>query len=126
MSQYSILVVDDEARIRSLLRTKLEDSGYQVLEACDGIEALDCVHGRNVDLILLDLVMPRMNGFETLRELRVFSKVPVIIITGNGDYDRRSPDLRGADDLVGKPFSLNDLIDRIEGLRRRDSSVSTA
>jgi DNA-binding response OmpR family regulator len=115
-----ILVVDDEARMRHFVRLNLDLEGYQVSEAGNGLAALDKVREELPDLVLLDVMMPDMDGFETLERLRTFSSVPVIMLTVKGDEgDRiRGLDL-GADDYVTKPFSPRELSSRIRAVLRR-------
>lgn len=120
MKRFCILVVDDEERIINFLRSKLKASGYEVLTAGDGLEALGLVQSRQPDLVLLDLLMPKMDGLETLRELRSFSPVPVIILTAKGaDSDKIRGLKLGADDYLAKPFNPDELVARIEAVRRR-------
>jgi DNA-binding response OmpR family regulator len=120
MKQFRVLVVDDEQRILHFLSSKLRASGYEVLTASNGIEALEQVQAQEPDLVVLDVLMPRKDGFETLKELRTFSPVPVIILSARGaDADKvKGLDL-GADDYLAKPFSPDELIARIEAVRRR-------
>lgn len=120
MKRFCILVVDDEERIINFLRSKLKASGYDVLTASDGLEALGLMQSREPDFVLLDLLMPKMDGLETLRELRSFSPVPVIILTAKGaDSDKIKGLQLGADDYLAKPFNPDELIARIEAVRRR-------
>ena len=120
MKQFRILVVDDEARIVNFLTTKLKASGYDVLTAGDGAKGLEQAQAQEPDLIVLDLLMPRMNGLEMLKELRSFSAVPVIILTAKGaDADRIKGLQLGADDYLPKPFNPDELVARIEAIRRR-------
>ena len=120
MKQFRILVVDDEERILNFLRTKLKALGYEALTASNGLEAVEQAQAQEPDLIVLDLIMPKMDGFETLKELRSFSSVPVIILSAKGaDVDKiKGLDL-GADDYLQKPFNPDELVARIEALRRR-------
>ena len=115
-----ILIVDDEDRMRRFVRMNLELEGYRVSEAGDGLEALNKVRDELPDLILLDVTMPKMDGFETLSRIREISTVPVIMLTVRGDeQDRiRGLDL-GADDYVTKPFSPRELSSRIQAVLRR-------
>ena len=118
--RFRILLVDDEERILNFLRSKLRASGYEVLTASSGLEALEQAQAQEPDLIVLDLIMPQMDGFETLKELRSFSPVPVIILSAKGaDVDKiKGLDL-GADDYLPKPFNPDELVARIEAVRRR-------
>jgi len=120
MKQFRILVVDDEKRILNFLRTKLKASGYEVLTAADGFEALEQVQAQEPDLILLDVLMPRMDGFETLKRLRSFCATPVIVLSAKGsDVDKIKGLGLGADDYLPKPFNPDELIARIEAVKRR-------
>ena len=120
MKQFRVLVVDDEQRILNFLSSKLKVSGYEVLTAGNGVEALEQVQAQEPDLVVLDIMMPKMDGFETLKELRSFSSVPLIILSAkDSNADKiKGLDL-GADDYLAKPFSPDELIARIESVRRR-------
>ncbi len=123
MKQYRVLVVDDETRIVDFLSVKLRVTGYEVLTACNGLEALEQVQAQEPDLVVLDVLMPRMDGFSTLKELRTFSSVPVIILSAKGTNADKVKGLSlGADDYLAKPFSPDELVARIEAVRRRLSS----
>jgi two-component system KDP operon response regulator KdpE len=120
MKKFCILVVDDEKRILNFLRTKLKASGYEVLTAASGIEALEQVQAQEPDLILLDILMPKMDGFETLKSLRSFSATPVIVLSAKGsDIDKIKGLGLGADDYIPKPFNPDELVARIEAVKRR-------
>jgi len=120
VKQFRILVVDDEKRILNFLRTKLKASGYEVLTAVDGLEALEQVQAQEPDLILLDVLMPRMDGFETLKRLRSFCSTPVIVLSAKGsDVDKIKGLGLGADDYLPKPFNPDELVARIEAVKRR-------
>ena len=120
MKQFRVLVVDDEERILNFLRSKLRVSGYEVVTASNGFEALDQAQAQEPDLIVLDLLMPRMDGLDTLRQLRTFSAVPVIILSAKGaDMDRIKGLELGADDYLPKPFNPDELVARIEAVKRR-------
>lgn len=120
MKKFCILVVDDEKRILNFLRTKLKASGYEVLTAASGMEALEQVQAQEPDLILLDILMPKMDGFETLKNLRSFSATPVIILSAKGsDIDKIKGLGLGADDYIPKPFNPDELVARIEAVKRR-------
>jgi DNA-binding response OmpR family regulator len=118
--QFRILVVDDEERIINFLRSKLKALGYEVLTASNGLEGLEQAQAQEPDLIVLDLLMPKMDGLEMLKELRNFSSVPVIILTAKDtDADRIKGLKLGADDYLPKPFNPDELVARIEAVRRR-------
>jgi two-component system KDP operon response regulator KdpE len=120
--------VDDEAKMIRFVRMNLELEGFRVTEAGNGLEALDHVRDDLPDLVLLDVMMPEMDGFETLEHLREISNVPVIMLTVRGEEDDRIRGLElGADDYVTKPFSPRELISRIRAvLRRVEKPASTA
>jgi DNA-binding response OmpR family regulator len=116
-------VIDDEQRILNFLSSKLRASGYEVLTATSGQEALEQVQAQEPDLVVLDIMMPRMDGFETLKELRAFSPVPAIILSAKGTNEDKIKGLGlGADDYLAKPFSPDELVARIEAVRRRMGS----
>ncbi len=118
--QRTILVVDDEERMRIFIRMNLELEGFRVVEAKDGYEALEKVRDELPDLVILDVMMPRMDGFETLRYIREVSDVPVIMLTvRNTEADRVRGLELGADDYVGKPFSPRELVSRVRAVLRR-------
>lgn len=120
MKVFRILVVDDEERILNFLRSKLRASGYEVLTASNGFQALEQAQAQEPDLIVLDLIMPKMDGFETLKKLRSFSTVPVIILSARGANADKIKGLGlGADDYLPKPFNPDELVARIDAVRRR-------
>jgi two-component system KDP operon response regulator KdpE len=115
-----ILVVDDEPRMRRFVRMNLDLEGYDVLEAENGLVALDKIREQMPDLVLLDVAMPVLDGFETLQQVRQVSAVPVIMLTVKGDEEDRVRGLDyGADDYVTKPFSPRELLSRIRAVLRR-------
>jgi DNA-binding response OmpR family regulator len=115
-----ILIVDDEARMARFVRMNLELEGYQVAEAGSGMEALEKVRDELPDLVLLDVMMPDLDGFETLRLIREISNVPVIMLTAKGEEDDRVRGLElGADDYITKPFSPRELVSRVRAVLRR-------
>jgi DNA-binding response OmpR family regulator len=120
-----ILVVDDEVRYQRLLDANLRTDGYEVVSASDGVEAIEIFSSQPIDLILLDVMMPKLNGFETCQRIREYSNVPIIMLTAKGDEkDRvRGLDL-GADDYLTKPFSATELLARVRAVLRR-AQVST-
>jgi two-component system, OmpR family, KDP operon response regulator KdpE len=124
MKRFVILLVDDEERILNFLKTKLKMLSYEVILANNGIEALEQVQGHEPDLVVLDVMMPKKDGFETLKELRTFSGVPVIMLSAKGDDSDRIKGLGlGADDYIAKPFNPDELVARIEAIRRRLTSL---
>ncbi|MCD6288955.1 MAG: response regulator transcription factor [Anaerolineae bacterium] len=121
-----ILVVDDERRMVHFVRMNLELEGFRVTEAYNGIDALDKVREAMPDLVLLDVAMPEMDGFETLARLREFSNVPVIMLTVRSEEEDRIRGLDlGADDYVTKPFSPRELASRIRAVLRRVAMTSS-
>ena len=115
-----ILVVDDEPRMRRFMHMNLDLEGYRVIEAENGLEAINRVRDDLPDLVLLDVMMPEMDGFEALRLIREMSNTPVIMLTVKGEEDDRVRGLDlGADDYVTKPFSPRELASRIKAVLRR-------
>ena len=115
-----ILIVDDEPRYRRLLEANLKTEGYVVSTAADGIQALEVFSAHPADMILLDVMMPRLDGFGVCQRIREFSNVPIMILTAKGaEQDRvRGLDL-GADDYLVKPFSATELLARVRAVLRR-------
>lgn len=115
-----ILIVDDEPRYLRLLEANLRTEGYEVATAQDGVQALDVFSSQPIDLMLLDVMMPRMDGFAVCERIREYSDVPIIILTAKGEeQDRvRGLDL-GADDYLVKPFSATELLARVRAVLRR-------
>ncbi|NPA06852.1 MAG: response regulator transcription factor [Chloroflexi bacterium] len=121
--RYRILVVDDEKRIVHLIRLNLEHDGFEVLAAYDGREALKRVREDLPDLVLLDVMLPDMDGFEVLKLIREVSDVPVIMVTAKGEEEDIVRGLElGADDYITKPFSPRELVSRIRAVLRRYQS----
>lgn len=115
-----ILVVDDEASIRRILETRLKLAGYNVVTAGDGQEALEQFHGFQPDLVILDVMLPKMDGYEVCREIRKTCDTPIIMLTAVADVSNRIQGLEiGADDYVVKPFSPSELEARIKAVLRR-------
>ena len=128
MDTLKILVVDDEARMRKLVRDFLVRKGYEVLEAGDGAEAIDIFFSTNdIDLVILDVMMPKLDGWEVCREIRKESKVPIIMLTAKSDErdEQLGFDL-GVDDYISKPFSPKILVARVEAILRRTGAVGGA
>jgi two-component system, OmpR family, alkaline phosphatase synthesis response regulator PhoP len=126
-ARYRILVVDDEPRMIHFIRLNLEHDGFEVVEAANGLAALQQLRDTLPDLVLLDIAMPELDGFETLRMLREISTVPVIMLTARGDEDDRVRGLElGADDYVTKPFSPRELVSRVRAVLRRTEIASPA
>lgn len=127
MSEYvhRILVVDDEERIRRLLKMYLEKEGYHIEEAEDGEQALKLASGYDFDLILLDVMLPGMDGIEVCSRLRQIKGTPVIMLTAKGEEMNRVQGFEvGADDYVVKPFSPREIIYRVKAILRRSSATA--
>ena len=125
--EYTILVSDDEKEIRELLRLYLENSGYQVVEAEDGQQALDILRSKKIDLCILDIMMPKMDGYHTLQELRKESNVPVMILSAKDADSEKILGLNlGADDYMTKPFNPLEAIARVNSNIRRFYSLGTS
>jgi DNA-binding response OmpR family regulator len=127
-SQYKnrkILVVDDEERMVRFIRLNLEHDGFQVLEAYRGAQAIDRMRTSLPDLVLLDVMMPDIDGFEVLKMIREISAVPVIMLTAKSEEDDRVHGLElGADDYITKPFSPRELVSRVKAVLRRTEGSS--
>jgi two-component system KDP operon response regulator KdpE len=119
-----ILVVDDEERMVRFIRLNLEYDGFQVTEAFNGTQAVKKIRSNLPDLILLDIMLPDVDGFEVLRMIREISTVPVIMLTAKGEEEDRVRGLEmGADDYVTKPFSPRELVSRVRAVLRRTEMV---
>ncbi len=132
MDEIRVLVVDDEERMRKLVHDFLQRQGYQVLEAGDGEEALQVFfEEKNIALVILDVMMPKMDGFQVLKEIRQYSDVPVIMLTAKGEEQDELQGFKlGVDEYITKPFSPKILVARVENILRRyhlvNSDVITA
>jgi DNA-binding response OmpR family regulator len=122
-----ILVVDDEERMVRFIRLNLEHDGFRVIEAFNGNQAINKARSNLPDLVLLDVMMPDLDGFEVLRVLREVSSVPVIMLTAKGEEEDRVRGLElGADDYITKPFSPRELVSRVRAvLRRTETATAT-
>ena len=119
-----ILIVDDEPRYLRLLEANLRTEGYDVVSAVDGVQAIDVFTNEQINLIVMDVMMPNLDGFETCQRIRQFSNVPIIILTAKGEEQDRVRGLDvGADDYIAKPFSATELLARVRAVLRR-SQVS--
>jgi len=119
-AQRTILIVDDEPNLRHAVKLYLDEEGYTTFTASDGVDALEKIRDKLPDLVVLDVMMPQMDGFETLKRLRQFSNVPVIMLTVRGEEADKVKGLQlGADDYVPKPFSQRELLARIQAVLRR-------
>ncbi len=127
MEPLKILVVDDESRMRKLVRDFLSRKGYSILEAGDGEEAMDLFYeNKDIALILLDVMMPKMDGYDVCREIRKQSRVPIIMLTARGEErdELLGFDL-GVDEYISKPFSPKILVARVEAILRRTSQIDS-
>lgn len=119
---YNLLVVDDEENIRKLIRKYAEFEGHRITEAKDGMEAVELCQSEEFDLIVLDIMMPELDGFSTAREIRKFSNVPILMLSARGEeYDRIHGFEVGTDDYVIKPFSPKELMMRINAIVKRSN-----
>ncbi len=126
MSKTRILVVDDELSIIKFLRANLEARGYEVLAAMDGAEALQTFEMELPDLVILDIMMPKTDGFEVCRRLREWTQTPIIMLSARGDESDKVKCLDlGADDYITKPFGASELIARVRAVLRRTEAAAT-
>ncbi len=121
MDTQTVLIAEDDYDIRQLLKIHIENAGYKVIEAKDGIEALEWVRNEDIHLLLLDIMMPRCNGFDVIKDLRGKSiYLPIIVLTAREEEDHKILGLQlGADDYICKPFSYREVLSRISGQLRR-------
>lgn len=120
MNPLSVLVVDDEKPLREFVRRNLEVRGFSVLCAGNGLEALALFKQEPVDLVILDVMMPNMDGLETIRRIRETSIVPIIVLSALGEEQDKVQALNlGADDYLTKPFGVSELLARVQAVRRR-------
>lgn len=120
---YRLLVVDDEEKIRVLVRKYAEYEGYEVEEAADGMSVIELCRQEKFDLIILDVMMPELDGFSACREIRKFSQVPVLMLSARGEeYDRIHGFELGVDDYVTKPFSPKELMLRVQAILKRSNA----
>lgn len=121
----TLLVVDDEIRIRELIRKYAAFEGYEVEEASNGMEAIEKCRQKNYDLIIMDVMMPELDGFSACREIRRHSQVPVLMLSARGEeYDRIHGFELGVDDYVVKPFSPRELMMRVSAILKRSATSS--
>ena len=117
---YHILVVDDETSIRTIIRKYAEFEGHQVTEAGDGMEAVLLCRNNTYDMIIMDIMMPELDGFSACREIRKITQTPIIMLSARGeDYDRINGFEVGIDDYVTKPFSPKELMLRVDAIMKR-------
>lgn len=123
----NILVVEDQADLRKIEVKYLEREGFQVDEAADGFEALKSISDKTYQLMLLDVMMPGIDGFEVLKQVREVSEMPIIMVTSKQEeVDRVSGFQKGADDYVVKPFSMRELMERVKVLLKRTYKTSSS
>lgn len=123
----NILIIEDEIRIRILLRDYLKKDGFKVIEASDGDEGINAFQNNDIDLILLDIMMPRVDGITVLETIRNVSNVPIILLTAKSqEEDKLFGYEMGADDYITKPFSPKVLIAKVKALLKRTSEGSTS
>lgn len=124
---YNILVVDDEVRIRSIIKKYAEFEGHTVTEAVDGMEAVRLCRSKEFDIIIMDIMMPELDGFSACREIRKFSQTPIIMLSARGEeYDKINGFSLGIDDYVVKPFSPKELMLRIDAILKRSQSRASS
>ncbi len=123
---YRILVVDDESRIRSIIKKYAEFEGHTVTEAADGMEAVHLCRTTEFDIVIMDIMMPELDGFSACREIRKISQIPIIMLSARGEeYDKINGFELGIDDYVVKPFSPKELMLRVEAVMKRVTRAST-
>ena len=122
---YNILIVDDEEQIRNLIKKYAIFEGYQVSEAVDGMEAVEICRRQKFDLIIMDVMMPELDGFSACREIRKTSDTPVLMLSARGEeYDRIHGFEIGVDDYVVKPFSPKEMMMRVQAILKRSRPAS--
>ena len=122
---YRILVVDDEEKIRMVIREYAEFEGHEVVEACDGMEAVEICRKQDFDVIIMDIMMPKLDGFSACKEIRKFKDTPVLMLSARGEeYDKLFGFELGIDDYVVKPFSPKELMARVNVIVRRHTGAS--
>lgn len=121
----TILIIDDDSQLRTMLAELLHTEQYDTALAADGMEGLSILKSGNADLVVLDVMMPKLNGFDVLDKIREFSAVPVIMLTARGeDLDRITGFEHGADDYLAKPFNPRELLLRIKAILKRGASTT--
>ena len=120
MNDITILIIEDEEKISMIMNSYFEKEGYKVYQAYDGEEGLKIFNQESIDLVILDLMLPKLSGEEIIKEIRNQSKIPVIMVSAKVEEDNRVDGLRlGADDYVTKPFSPKELVERVKAVLRR-------
>ena len=124
---YRILVVDDEENIREVIKEYAEFEGHQVSEACDGMQAIEMVKNNDYDIIIMDVMMPRLDGYSACKEIRKIKQIPVLMLSARGEeYDKLFGFETGIDDYVVKPFSPRELMARVRAVLARSQAAKTA
>lgn len=123
--QQTILIADDEAQIREILRIYFEKEGFKVVEAADGAAAIIQVQAAKPDIVILDIMMPVLDGLEVCRQVRKISDIPIIMLTAKDEDDDRILGLEiGADDYITKPFNTREVVARVKAVLRRSGQVT--
>ena len=124
---YRILVADDEENIREVIKEYAEFEGHQVSEACDGMQAVEMVKNNDYDIIIMDVMMPRLDGYSACKEIRKIKQIPVLMLSARGEeYDKLFGFELGIDDYVVKPFSPKEVMARVNAIVKRNSGAFAA
>ena len=124
---YRILIADDEQKIREVIREYAEFEGHKVFEAVDGMQAVEMVRNEDYDIVILDVMMPKLDGFSACKEIRKIKNVPVLMLSARGEeYDKLFGFEIGADDYVVKPFSPKEVLARVNAIIKRNQPSSNA
>ena len=124
---YRILVVDDEENIREVIKEYAEFEGHQVSEACDGMQAVEMVKNNDYDIIIMDVMMPRLDGYSACKEIRKIKQIPVLMLSARGEeYDKLFGFEIGIDDYVVKPFSPKEVMARVNAIVKRNQGAKQA
>ena len=124
---YRILVVDDEENIREVMKEYAEFEGHQVSEACDGMQAIEMVKNNDYDIIIMDVMMPRLDGYSACKEIRKIKQIPVLMLSARGEeYDKLFGFEIGIDDYVVKPFSPKEVMARVNAIVKRNQGAKQA
>lgn len=122
-----LLVVDDEERIRDIIREYAEFNEFQVTEAADGMEAVECVRKNDFDIIVMDIMMPKLDGYSACKEIKKIKDIPVIMLSARGEeYDKLFGFEIGVDDYVVKPFSPKEVLARVNAIIKRNQPAAAA
>ena len=124
---YRILVVDDEENIREVIKEYAEFEGHKVSEACDGMQAIEMVKNNDYDIIIMDVMMPRLDGYSACKEIRKIKQIPVLMLSARGEeYDKLFGFEIGIDDYVVKPFSPKEVMARVNAIVKRNQGAKQA